>query len=121
MLVESCVEPSSSICSYLTAVTGVSVHQLLVIQAVRPDRVLAMVHRVVGTILGENFMHDAEQELNLASAVETEVCTSQFGIGRTGPLPQYGSFISRIFLEYFHATNNISIPWSWTKLWKLGL
>ena len=36
--------------------------------------------------------------------------------GKTGPLPQYGSFISRIFPEYFHTTDNI---WNWTKLWKL--
>ena len=26
--------------------------------------------------------------------------------------------ISRVFLEYFHTTGNISIPWNWTKLWK---
>lgn len=52
-----------------------SVHQLLVIQALRPDRILAMGQRVVATILGENFMHDAEQGLDLASVVENEVCT----------------------------------------------
>ena len=28
---------------------------------------------------------------------------SVFTTGKTGPLPHYGSFISRIFLEYFHA------------------
>ena len=33
-----------------------------------------MGQRVVGTILGENFMHDAEQGLDLASVVENEVC-----------------------------------------------
>ncbi|RMX44013.1 hypothetical protein pdam_00012965 [Pocillopora damicornis] len=53
-----------------------SVHQLLVIQALRPDRILAMGQRVVGTILGENFMHDAEQGLDLASVVENEVKSS---------------------------------------------
>lgn len=52
---------------------GQIIHQLLVIQALRPDRMLAMGQRVVGTILGENFMHDAEQGLNLASVVEHEV------------------------------------------------
>lgn len=44
------------------------------IQALRPDRIMAMGHRVVGTILGESFMHDAEQGLDLASVVEHEVC-----------------------------------------------
>ena len=44
------------------------------IQALRPDRILAMGQRVVGTILGENFMHVAEQGLDLASVVENEVC-----------------------------------------------
>jgi len=53
---------------------GQAVHQLLVIQALRPDRMLAMSHKVVQTILGENFMHDAEQGLDLASVVENEVC-----------------------------------------------
>ena len=38
---------------------------------------------------------------------------------KTGPLPQYGSSISRIFPEYFHTTDNISILRNWTKLWKL--
>ena len=32
---------------------------------------------------------------------------------------QYGSFISRVFPAYFHTTDNISILWNWTKLWKL--
>ena len=32
--------------------------------------------------------------------------------GKTRPLPQYGSFISRIFLEHFHTTENISILWN---------
>ena len=56
---------------------GQAVHQLLVIQALRPDRMLAMSHKVVQTILGENFMHDAEQGLDLASVVENEVCHSK--------------------------------------------
>ena len=33
-----------------------------------------MSQTVVQTILGENFMHDAEQGLDLASVVENEVC-----------------------------------------------
>lgn len=48
------------------------------IQALRPDRIMAMGHRVVGTILGESFMHDAEQGLDLASVVEHEVCLFAF-------------------------------------------
>ena len=48
------------------------------IQALRPDRIVAMGHRVVGTILGESFMHDAEQGLDLASVVEHEVCLFVF-------------------------------------------
>ena len=24
-------------------------------------------------------------------------------------------------LEYFHTTDNISILWNWTKLWKIGI
>ena len=39
---------------------------------------MAMGHRVVGTILGESFMHDAEQGLDLASVVEHEVCLFAF-------------------------------------------
>lgn len=35
-----------------------------------------MSQTVVQTILGENFMHDAEQGLDLASVVENEVCFS---------------------------------------------
>ena len=64
--------------SYFVANIGQTVHQLLVIQALRPDRMLAMGQRVVGTILGENFMHDAEQGLDLASVVEHEVCGANF-------------------------------------------
>jgi len=36
-----------------------------------------MSHKVVQTILGENFMHDAEQGLDLASVVENEVCRTR--------------------------------------------
>lgn len=50
-----------------------AVHQMLVIQAVRPDRTLAMLHTVVATILGDSFMHDAEQGLDLANVVDKEV------------------------------------------------
>ena len=66
-----------SVCQFILlffpAQIGQIVHQLLVIQALRPDRVLAMAQMVVGTILGDNFMHEAEQGLDLASVVEHEV------------------------------------------------
>ena len=48
-------------------------YQLLVIQAFRPDRVLAMVHKVVETVFGQAFMRTSEQELNLSMIVEKEV------------------------------------------------
>lgn len=63
---------------FFEANIGQIIHELLVIQALRPDRIMAMGHRVVGTILGESFMHDAEQGLDLASVVEHEVCLSAF-------------------------------------------
>ena len=31
----------------------------------------------------------------------------------------YFQNISRVFLEYFYSTDNISMLWNWTKLWKL--
>lgn len=61
---------------FFAANIGQTVHQLLVIQALRPDRVRAMGHILVGTVLGEEFMHDAEQGLDLASVVEHEVWIS---------------------------------------------
>ena len=39
---------------------------------------------------------------------------------KTGPIPQYGSFIFRVFLEYFHTTKTFPYSWNWTKLWKLN-
>ena len=46
---------------------------MLVIQAFRLDRLLAMAHIFVATVLGEAFLHEAEQELNLSEVVEKEV------------------------------------------------
>ncbi len=48
-------------------------HQLLVIQAFRPDRLMAATHQVVNSVLGVSFMQAAEQELNLAEIIENEV------------------------------------------------
>ena len=59
--------------TFPTAPIGVAVHKMLVIQALRPDRTQAMVHTVVATVLGDSFMHEAEQGLDLATVVEKEV------------------------------------------------
>ena len=56
-----------------SAAVGNSLYQLLVVQAFRPDRVLAMVHKVVETVFGQSFMRTSEQELDLALIVDKEV------------------------------------------------
>ena len=50
-------------------------YKLLVIQAFRADRLIAMASIFVATVLGETFTHSAEQELNLAKIVTNEVYT----------------------------------------------
>lgn len=52
---------------------GLTMYRLLVIQAFRPDRVLAMADTVVQTVLGESFLDAAATEVDLASIVEKEV------------------------------------------------
>ncbi|XP_064623935.1 cytoplasmic dynein 1 heavy chain 1-like isoform X3 [Lineus longissimus] len=52
---------------------GENMHKLLLIQAFRPDRLLSMTHMFVSTIFGQQFMLQAEQELNLGSIVENEI------------------------------------------------
>ena len=52
---------------------GLSVHQLLVMQAFRPDRLLAASAQFVGNAMGSDFLHSAEQVMNLASIVENEI------------------------------------------------
>ncbi|XP_077866279.1 cytoplasmic dynein 1 heavy chain 1-like [Saccoglossus kowalevskii] len=52
---------------------GKALHRLLVIQAFRPDRLLAATHIFVSSIMGEQFMLAAESELDLANIVENEV------------------------------------------------
>lgn len=56
-----------------SASIGQAVHQLLLIQAFRPDRLLAMSHIFVAKVLGESFMNIIEQPLDLANVVENEV------------------------------------------------
>ena len=52
---------------------GKMLYQMLVVQAFRADRLLAMASRFVATVMGESFCHSAEQELDLASIVMKEV------------------------------------------------
>lgn len=61
---------SASPCS---ATIGQAVHQLLLIQAFRPDRLLAMSHIFVSKVLGDSFMNIIEQPLDLANIVDSEV------------------------------------------------
>ncbi len=46
---------------------------MLVVQAFRTDRLLAMASIFVAMVMGESFMHHAEQELDLAGIVTKEV------------------------------------------------
>lgn len=48
-------------------------HGLLVIQALRPDRLIAMARIFVEKTLGAEFVHITEKELDLSQIVETEV------------------------------------------------
>lgn len=48
-------------------------YQLLVIQAFRPDRVIAAAANFVSAVLGQEFMYQAEKELDLAACVEKEI------------------------------------------------
>lgn len=52
---------------------GTFMYQLLVIQAFRPDRVIAAAQLFVGSVLGESFMPNAEKELDLSECVEKEI------------------------------------------------
>lgn len=56
-----------------STVIGQAVHQLLLIQAFRPDRLLAMSHIFVSKVMGENFMAIIDQPLDLANIVDSEV------------------------------------------------
>lgn len=48
-------------------------HELLVTQAFRPDRVIAKALQVISSVLGTNFLAAAEVELDLGTVVENEV------------------------------------------------
>ena len=52
---------------------GKAVYGLLLIQALRPDRLIAMARVFVEKTLGTAFLHSGEKELNLSAIVEDEV------------------------------------------------
>ena len=58
---------------WILAPIGKAVHGLLAIQALRPDRLIAMARIFVERTLGSDFVHITEKELNLSQIVETEV------------------------------------------------
>lgn len=53
-----------------------AMHQLLLIQAFRPDRVIAAGQLLVATVLGEDFMPLAETELDFSTVVEKQLTAS---------------------------------------------
>ncbi|XP_055707524.1 dynein heavy chain, cytoplasmic isoform X3 [Phlebotomus papatasi] len=53
-----------------------AMHQLLLIQAFRPDRVIAAANLLVATVLGEDFMPLAEKELDFATCVEKQLTSN---------------------------------------------
>lgn len=59
--------------AYFSAPIAKAVHGLLVIQALRPDRLIAMARIFVEKTLGAEFVHITEKELDLSQIVETEV------------------------------------------------
>lgn len=74
--IEGSVEDGFLICPsslLFSAPIGQAIHRLLLIQAFRPDRLLAMAHTFVSTNLGESFMSIMEQPLDLTHIVDTEV------------------------------------------------
>lgn len=69
---EQCVPQLWDESKALTPIVS-SIHQLLLIQAFRPDRVIAAAHKVVDAVLGVDFMPNAEKELDLAAVVEKQL------------------------------------------------
>lgn len=52
---------------------GESIHRLLLVQAFRPDRLIAAMHLFVDEAMGSAFMKDTELVVGLPSIVEDEV------------------------------------------------
>ncbi|XP_066262863.1 dynein heavy chain, cytoplasmic isoform X3 [Euwallacea similis] len=55
---------------------GTAMYQLLVIQAFRPDRIIAAASLFVSAVMGQDFMAAAEKELDLAAIIEKEIKAS---------------------------------------------
>ena len=53
---------------------GEAIHRLLLVQAFRPDRLLAAMHLFVDETLGSSFMKDIELVVSLPAIIEHEVC-----------------------------------------------
>jgi len=52
---------------------GQIMFETLVVQAFRPDNIHAMMRRYILSILGDNFLYAAEQEMDMVSVVEKEI------------------------------------------------
>ena len=61
-----------------SAPIGLILHEMLVVHAFRPDNLVLCAQKFVAAVMGANFTHDAEQELDLAAVIEHEVCSSFF-------------------------------------------
>lgn len=55
---------------------GTSMHELLVVYALRPDRTIASCVNLVKTVLGQQFLDSAATELDLSEIIEKEVKSS---------------------------------------------
>jgi len=55
---------------------GVALYEMMLVHAFRPDNLVSSAHKFVASVMGENFTHQAEQELDLAHVVEHEVKAS---------------------------------------------
>lgn len=79
----------------IAAPIGQAIHRLLLIQAFRPDRLLAMAHMFVSTNLGESFMSIMEQPLDLTHIVDTEVPLWPPAGSSTSPPPRVLATVSQ--------------------------
>lgn len=52
---------------------GTAIYSLLLIQALRPDRILACAHMLVCAVFGQNFMDATRANLDLGPIVEQEI------------------------------------------------
>lgn len=82
----------------ISAPIGQAIHRLLLIQAFRPDRLLAMAHVFVSTNLGESFMSIMEQPLDLTHIVDTEVHPAPLAPTTASPGPRVLQSQSRAVL-----------------------